>query len=293
VAAVWDLITIPTVNLPAAEASLAAAAMVMKTALLSSRDAADIGWSAIPLGRLHGEAAGRALDQAGATVLTGERVLGVHPDGPGQWIVSTGGGPIDADGVVMALPHEEASLVVPSGAADTQARWAELGSSAVVDVHLVYDRRVSPWTFFAGHRSPVQWVFDRSRASGLDRAEPGHQYLAVSLSAANPLLAVSPETIVQQTVAALTRLLPASAEARLVESLVTKERRATFAARPGTAALRPAATTALPGLVLAGAWTSTGWPSTMEGAVRSGLAAARALSRSPHHVTHSTPQEVA
>lgn len=293
IAGVWDLITIPTVNLPAADASLAVAAMVMKTALLSNRDAADIGWSAVPLGRLHGDAAALALAAAGAIVRTDVRVLAVSPDQAGGWTVATSAGPLQADGVVLALPHEEAAAVVPQRTSKTQERWSELGSSAVVDVHLVFDRRVSPWDFFAGLRSPVQWVFDRSRPSGLAQAEPGHQYLAVSLSAADALLAVHPDTIVETTVAALSNLLPVTAQARLVDSLVTKERRATFAARPGTAGLRPEAATEHPGLVLAGAWTATGWPATMEGAVRSGRAAARIL---PHSISRTwlpTPQEVA
>jgi squalene-associated FAD-dependent desaturase len=292
VASVWDLITVPTVNLPAADASLAVAAMVMKTALLTGRDAADIGWSAVPLGQLHGRAATTAITAAGGTVRTGTRVLAVDQNA-GGWTVHTNDGPLDADGVVVALPHEEASAVLPAGTTARQGRWPDLGSSAVVDVHLVFDRQVSPWEFFAGHRCAVQWVFDRSQASGLRAAEPDHQYLSVSLSAADALLPVAPEVIVRDTVDALAQLLPAARGARLVDSLVTKERRATFAARPGTAALRPAAATSRRGLAMAGAWAATGWPATMEGAVRSGRAAAEHLSRSLPARTVPTPQEVA
>jgi protoporphyrinogen oxidase len=113
IAAVWDLITVPTVNLPASEVSLAVAAMVFKTGLLSSRQASDIGWSAIPLGRLHGERAAVALQRAGAAVYQAQRVTGVEDDGDGGWRVLTNDGPLAADGVVVALPHEEAAVVVP------------------------------------------------------------------------------------------------------------------------------------------------------------------------------------
>lgn len=270
----WDLVTIPTVNLPAAEASLTMAAMVFKTGLLGRRNAADMGWSRVPLGCLHGERAAIALDGAAVTVRTGVRVLAVRP-AVDSWDVVTPGGSVHADSIVVAVPHEEAANILPAGAVDGQDRWRQLGSSAVVDVHLVLDRRVTSWPVMAGLRSPVQWVFDRSLSSGV---EPGRQYLAISLSAADALLSERPEALIDRTRQALVSLLPSARSANVVDALVTKERRATFRATPGTAALRPPAMTSYPGLALAGAWTDTGWPATMEGAVRSGWEAAAALS---------------
>jgi uncharacterized protein with NAD-binding domain and iron-sulfur cluster len=123
----------------------------------------------------------------------------------------------------------------------------------------------------AAVHSPIQWVFDRTESSGLTTG----QYLAVSISASDDLFAERPDALARRIGAALERLLPSAHEARVVDSLVTKERRATFRAVPGTAPLRPVARTSLPGLAVAGAWTDTGWPATMEGAVRSGRAAAR------------------
>lgn len=286
VAALWDLITVPTVNLPAAEASLATAAMVFKTGLLSSPAAADIGWSRIPLGQLHGGNAAAAMERAGIAIERSMRVRSVRPAHGAGWEVLHEGGTLAADAVVSALPHEEAAEVLPAGSAALQHRWAELGSSGIVDVHLVYDRPVMAEELIAGHRSPVQWVFDRSVSSGL--REPGRgssgsgrQYLAVSLSAADEMLGTRPEDLVASTAAEISRLLPASQEALIVDSLVTKERRATFRAAPGSNSIRPVARTTRPGLVLAGAWTATGWPATMEGAVRSGWSAARSLAGIP------------
>jgi squalene-associated FAD-dependent desaturase len=282
VESVWDLITVPTVNLPAAEASLSVAAMVFKTGLLSSRSAADIGWSRVPLGRLHGARAADALRQSGAAIRTGVRVLRVRPphEPAARWTVETDHGPVEADGVVCALPHEDASSVLPAGCSPAQDRWSGLGSSAIVNVHLFFDRPVMRWPFMTAVRSPVQWVFDRTTSSGWDAATDGRgQYLAVSLSAADHLLGTRPEDLVSSTVEALSVLLPEVRGAGLADSLVTKERRATFRAVPGTASARPQARTALAGLTLAGAWTSTGWPATMEGAVRSGRTAADTLLR--------------
>jgi uncharacterized protein with NAD-binding domain and iron-sulfur cluster len=102
---------------------------------------------------------------------------------------------------------------------------------------------------------------------------PG-QYLAISLSAAGEYADVPAARLREQFVPALAELFPAARDAQVTEFFVTRERRATFRQAPGSGALRPKAATRRPGLVLAGAWTNTGWPDTMEGAVRSGLAAA-------------------
>ena len=265
---VWDLITVPTLNLPSAEASLGLAAMVFKTGLLEDAAAADIGWSRVPLGALHGERASVALALSGVAVRLDTRVESIRPTALGGFTVDG----VHADAVIVALPHEEAAHVLPAGAVAHQSRLAELGASAVIDVHLVYDRPVTTWPLMAAVRSQVQWVFDRTASSGLGEG----QYLAVSISASDSLLTERPEELTRDVSGALARLLPSVREARLVDSLVTKERRATFRAVPGTAALRPAAKTSYLGLTVAGAWTDTGWPATMEGAVRSGREAAHA-----------------
>ncbi|HEX6394191.1 MAG TPA: hydroxysqualene dehydroxylase HpnE [Acidimicrobiales bacterium] len=292
--AVWDLITIPTVNLPSSEASLAMAAKVFKTGLLEDTNAADIGWSRVPLGRLHGDRASSALREAGVEIRLGERVqrVGLNDCADGEstnrhdaqrgYVVSAVGWDLRSDGVIVAVPHDEAASLLPEGSIDNQNIIDELGFSSIVDVHLVYDRKVTDWELMAAVNSPVQWVFDRTESSGLaglqteSSSRPARQYLAVSMSAADDLLARRPDDVVSWINSELQHLLPAVAGAKLLDSLVTKERRATFAAKPGTARLRPAQSTKFAGLAIAGAWTETGWPATMEGAVRSGRTAAHA-----------------
>jgi uncharacterized protein with NAD-binding domain and iron-sulfur cluster len=254
------------------------AAKVFKTGLLEDASSADIGWSRVPLGRLHGERGLSALDAAGVAVRTGERVRSItgHEEGDdvaGQFVVQGDGWNLEVDSVVVALPHDEAATVLPAGVLEHQDRIGELGSSAVIDVHLVFDREVTHQPLMAAVRSPVQWVFDRSEAAGVPA---GRQYLAVSISGADELLGRRPEELIASTVTALEKLVPAACGAAVVDSLVTKERKATFAAVPGSGLLRPPQATKLPGLSVAGAWTDTGWPATMEGAVRSGVRAARA-----------------
>jgi uncharacterized protein with NAD-binding domain and iron-sulfur cluster len=127
--------------------------------------------------------------------------------------------------------------------------------------------------FAAAVDSPVQWVFDKTKTAGLRSG----QYLALSQSAADGDVDIPVAALRDRFLPALQALFPAAAAASVTDFFVTRERRATFRQAPGCGALRPGAATSLPGLVLAGAWTDTGWPDTMEGAVRSGRTAAQEL----------------
>jgi squalene-associated FAD-dependent desaturase len=274
----WDLFIISALNIAGDDASAALSATVIKTALLGRKDAADIGMAAIPLGDLHGEASLRLLTRLGVDVRLGTKATAIEPaEGPGagrfRVPVTSGGGPdgvLDADAVVLAVPAAAAVRLAPARLAATAARWGELGVSPIVNVHVHYDRRVTRLPFAAALESPVQWVFDKTRAAGVTSG----QYLAVSQSAADGYVDVPAARIREEFLPALEQLFPAAADARVLDFFVTRERRATFRQGPGTGRLRPGAGTVVPGLALAGAWTETGWPDTMEGAVRSGQNAA-------------------
>ncbi|HYB86071.1 MAG TPA: hydroxysqualene dehydroxylase HpnE [Streptosporangiaceae bacterium] len=303
----WDLFTVSALNVAGDDANLALAATVVKIGLLGARDAADIGVPAVPLGALHGRAGGALLARLGAQVRLGTKAAAVEvaPGGPGARLrvrlaTRRGGGPADgagetagageagpvleADGVVLAVPPAAAARLAPAGTMGElaalgngtgpgPAQWRELAASPIVNVHVIYDRRVTRLPFAAAVDSPVQWVFDRTSHSGLGSG----QYLAVSLSAADGYVDMPTPALREQFLPAMADLFPAAREARVSDFFVTRERRATLRQVPGCERLRPPAATALPGLVLAGAWTDTGWPDTMEGAVRSGLNAVRAL----------------
>jgi squalene-associated FAD-dependent desaturase len=281
--ALWDLFSVSSLNIAGDDASLSLAATVVKTGLLGKNNAADIGVAALPLGELHGDAGATLLAKLGAQVLLATKSTAIEP-GPGDGsrfrIRLAQGGEIIADAVVLAVPHEKAAPLIPPDTLPdgTVASWAGLGASPIVNVHVIYDRPVTDLPFAAAIDSPVQWVFDRTRISGLDR--PGQQYLAISLSAADGYADVPAARLREQFVPALAELFPAARDAQVTEFFVTRERRATFRQAPGSGALRPKTATRRPGLVLAGAWTDTGWPDTMEGAVRSGLAAAIELKAS-------------
>ncbi|BCB76362.1 hydroxysqualene dehydroxylase HpnE [Phytohabitans flavus] len=273
VTALWDLVGVATLNARAAEASLALAATVFQIGLLTETAAADIGWSAVPLSRLHEEPARAHLAAAGARVLTGAKVLAITPHGD-RWLIQSREGDHMVDQVVLAVPPEAAERLLPPGSAPLPDGWArQLGSAPIVNAHVVYDRAVLSAPFVAGIDTPIQWVFDRTAQSGLATG----QYLAVSISAADDLVDLPTATLRERLLPALAALLPRARQATVTDFFVTRERHATFRPAPGSARSRPGAVTAAPGLFLAGAWTATGWPATMEGAVRSGETAAEAL----------------
>lgn len=267
--ALWNLIALPTLNLPASQASLALAAKVFQTGLLTTAGAADIGHAIVPLSRLHAEPAALALAEAGAEVLTGTPAVAIE-EGP-PLAVRTAEQRFTADAVILAVPHEEAAGLLPEKAFPERRQLARLGHSPIINVHVGYDRPVMAYPFAAGFGTPVQWVFDRTASSGLTEG----QYLAVSLSAADDELHATAEDLQARFLPALAELLPAAAAAEVREFFVTREHSATFRAAPGVRAWRLGTQTDVPGLTLAGAWTDTGWPATMEGAVRSGRSAAR------------------
>lgn len=276
VSALWDLIGVAALNAPADRSSLALAAMVFRTGLLSHADSADIGWARVPLQQLHGDAGERALTAAGCRVRTGTRVTGLHRDGTGWRVQLRNEDEMAADRVVLAVPPTAAEGLAPAGSVPLAAGWAgRLGAVPIVNVHVVYDRPVLDVPFLAAVDNPVQWVFDRTAQSG--GVVPGSQYLAVSLSAADDVVDLPVARLRARMLPALADLLPPVRTAAVLDFFVTRERQATIDPAPGQAGHRPSPRTSIPGLVLAGAWTATGWPATMEGAVRSGQAAAAAL----------------
>jgi squalene-associated FAD-dependent desaturase len=272
--ALWGVVATATLNLHPDDASLALAAKVFRTGLLDEATAADVGYATAPLGSLHHDAALRALRAAGVDVRLGEKVRGVEPG-----LVRTGDTDLHADTIVLAVPHRDAFTLLPQLAETPAAPARELGATAIVNVHVVYDRQVTDQPFAAAVRSPVQWIFDRTHSSGLHRTRPGGQYLAITVSAADGIVDVPAKELTERYVAELSRLLPAAARAEVSDAFVTRERRATFRQAAGHAALRPAADAGPDGVWLAGSWTATGWPDTMESAVRSGVRAAESAMR--------------
>ena len=247
----WDVFIRPALNLPTDEADAAVGLFTVRAALLGPRADSDVILPSRPLGAMHGEAAARALTEAGASVRPGERVEDLDD--------------LDADAIVVAVPAPESARLLGEEA-------PALEDSPIVSVHLLFDRPLLRAPLAALLGTDAHWVFDRG---ALTRQPPARgQYLTVVSSGVPELMELRGRDLVEHVSSAVTERLGA---AEVVWSRVSREPYATIALRPGTAALRPGARTVRPNVVRAGAWTDTGWPATMESAVRSGRNAARAL----------------
>lgn len=291
VTGLWELLMIGALNVPVEQASLALAAKVVATGLLGERCGGDIGRARVPLAHIHDRAARRALGESGVTVHCSTAVRRLDRPLPwrdGSWTVVADDATFAADAVVLAVPPGAAAGLAPWLAGPAEA--AALGSSPIVNLHIVYDRPVMTDAFMAVVGSPVQWLFHREAP----RDAVGSDYVVVSLSAADAAIASTSAQLQATFAPELARLLPAAAAARITRFVVTRERAATPRFTAGTGPARPAQATAEPGLGLAGAWTDTGWPATLEGAARSGAAAAvAALASRASDLTAGCPGEPA
>jgi squalene-associated FAD-dependent desaturase len=254
----WDVFMRPALNLPSEEVSAALALFTVQTALLADRRASDLILPRRPLGDMHGEAAGRVLEERGVLVRTNARVVELVQDAA----LLADGERVHADAFVLAVPSAESARLLGEPA-------PALEDSPIVSVHLLFDRRLLQHDLAALLGSRAHWVFDRGRLTGHE-PERG-QYLTVVSSGASELLDVRGKELVELIAGEVTSRL---GQAELLWSRVSREPAATFAARPGTAKLRPGFATSRPNVARAGAWTATGWPATMESAVRSGHEAA-------------------
>jgi squalene-associated FAD-dependent desaturase len=243
----WDVFIRPALNLRSDEVDAGAGLFTVRTALLGPRANADLILPLRPLGAMHGDAAGRAL---GDRVRLNERVDSLDD--------------LDADAIVVAVPPRESARLL--GEPEPQ-----LEDSPIVSVHLWFDRPLLETPLAALLGSDAHWVFDRGALTG-NEPERG-QYLTVVSSGVPDLLEIRGRALVDRIAGQLTDRL---GSAELLWSRVSREPYATIALRPGT--VRPGVETSRPGVARAGAWTDTGWPATMESAVRSGHLAAQHLS---------------
>jgi hydroxysqualene dehydroxylase len=243
----WDVFIRPALNLRCDEVGADAGLFTVRTALLGPRANSDLILPTRPLGRMHGDAAGATLEAAGASVLTDARVTSLDE--------------LDADAIVVAVPPSESARLLGEPE-------PELEDSPIVSVHLWFDRPLLESPLAALLDSDAHWVFDRGALTG-SRPERG-QYLTVVSSGVPELLEVRGRELVERIAGQLTDRLGA---ADLLWSRVSREPYATIALRPGVQ--RPGVETSRLNVARAGTWTDTGWPATMESAIRSGRRAAQ------------------
>lgn len=236
----------------------------------------------VPLDELYGRPVETWLQARGVEVRTGAPVRELELDGDRMTgLLLKNGERLTADDVILAVPHFRVLSLLPESLRSRPefAAIERIETAPISSVHLWFDRPIMerPHAVLVGRLS--QWVFNRSAIFGRDADDTAHCYQVV-ISASRDVRATSQEATIDAVVQELSGIWPVTAEARLLRSRVVTEQRAVFAPTPDVDRLRPAQQTAVPNLQLAGDWTQTGWPATMEGAVRSGyLAAENVLAR--------------
>jgi uncharacterized protein with NAD-binding domain and iron-sulfur cluster len=222
------------------------------------------------------------------------RTIDLDEDDTLRGVILRSGEPMPADFVVLAVPFDRARSLIPEAAFRLMPELKYLDSlhaSPITGIHLWFDRPVCPFEHVVTPGRLIQWVFNHTAIQGRKAAQPtatatrdqepaasdGSQYLQIVISASYDLLAMDRVAIRDAVLGDLAEIWPETAQAQLLRWWVVTEHGATFAVRPGVDALRPTQRMPIDGLFLAGDWTRTGWPATMEGAVRSGYLAAEGV----------------
>ena len=251
-------------------------------AFLSNRSGYRLGLPSVPLGELY-DGCSAAIESRGGEVLLRAAVRGLRLAGECVAGVEIGASPqrenalLQADFYVLAVPHGPAFDLLPEQLVAREPVFANLRQlrvSPITGVHFWFDRDVMGEPFLVLLDRTTQWIFNKSRLYG----GPGNgRYLQLVISASYDLVPLSRQEIIDLCLRELREVLPAVRDSKLVKATVIKETAATFSPEPGSDRWRPPQRTPFPNLFLAGDWTATGWPATMESAVRSGYLAAEAI----------------
>jgi squalene-associated FAD-dependent desaturase len=252
-------------------------------AFLANRRGYVLGIPSVPLGELYAGCRA-AIESQGGEVHSRVPIRAIRiAEGKFQSLVFDDAAEIRADACISAVPHDALLELLPSELRERHAAFADLAclrTSPITGVHLWFDRVVLDKPFLTLLDHTVQWIFNKSQlyptASGAEQNSSG-QYLQLVISASYDLIPRSRQEIIDLCLKELQDVLPLAREAKLQKAVVVKEVNATFSPEPGCDAWRPPQDIGIPGFYLAGDWTCTGWPATMEGAVRSGYLAAEAL----------------
>ncbi len=230
---------------------------------------------AVPLGRLYGDELLGWLDRHGVRLHLGRAARAVRlSDDRVQGVALRDGGEVEADWYVAAVPFDRLLDLLPPDAAGRFPAFAglrQLETSPITSVHLWYDRPITDLPHVVLVDCVGQWLFNRGEVA------PGEHYVQIVVSAARDFRGLGRDEVRRRVADETARLFPAAAGATLLRGRVVTEHAATFSAVPGVDRWRPEQASPIPNLLLAGDWTATGWPATMEGAVRSGYLAAEAL----------------
>jgi zeta-carotene desaturase len=256
----WRQVLVSAINEDLDRMAAAHGFQVFWLGMIARADSYEMGIPAVPLRDLYD--VGAMPGRVRIHYRTG--VTGIEEADGQVSAMQTPAGPVRADYYVSCLPFERLQGLLPT----LPVEWSAFEHSPITGIHLWFDRSITDLPHAVLLDRTIQWFFNKSEG----------RYVQLVVSASRSLTSMPRQEIIDMAVRELVEFFPLVKEARLERAQVIKEVRATFSAKPGLEALRPVAATHLRNFFLAGDWTRSGWPATMEGAVRSGYLAAEALS---------------
>ena len=278
----WRLVIASALNADIDSIALPYAAKVIRELFMNSAQAGAMGMSSVPLSQLYGGALGY-LELHGSSIHLNSNVESAQWDEEdSQWTIATRDGTLLSDFLVLALPFEAMAKLLPhmppaDGAGMLAGQLSRHEHWPICSVHLWFDREITTLPHAVLLDREIHWMYNKSHL------QPGRtgkgSYLELVISASKSFAQLSREEAIAQAVGELAEFFPVVATAKLEKAVLIKEVRATFGVPPGIDAFRPNAISPWPNCFLAGDWTATGWPSTMESAARSGHLAAEAICR--------------
>ena len=282
----WRLVIASALNAEIETIAVPYAAKVIRELFLNSAQAGNMGMSTVPLSELYANVT-PFIEQHGGIALLNTHVEGAAWDEAfGKWLICTRTGELISDYVILALPFEAMQKLLPHLPAEEDAeklaRQLERHEHwPLCSVHLWFDREITELEHAVLLDREIHWMYNQSKL----QRRVGN-YIELVVSATKSFAALPREAAIEQALRELTEFFPRVVEAKLLKSALVKEMHATFGVPPGIDSARPSAESPWPHLFLAGDWTATGWPSTMESAARSGHLAAEALGLSAENPLH-------
>jgi squalene-associated FAD-dependent desaturase len=280
----WKPVLLSALNEEPDHVSVRYAAKVFREAFLFSAEAGRLGVPRIPLSELYG-AAHRYIEDRGGKIHLRAGVESLHWNAAaGAWELTAGANVFSSDAVILALSFESLAKLLPAlpevpARTLLAAQLTSFAHSPITSVHLWFDCEITDLDHAALLDTTMQWMYNAGRLQPARRGENAGSYLELVVSASKMLTSMQRQQIIDLAVQELALFFPKVKQAKLLKAAVVKEVRATYSVRPGLDLARPGPVSGWPQLFLAGDWTATGWPATMEGAVRSGYLAAEELSR--------------
>jgi squalene-associated FAD-dependent desaturase len=284
----WSVVLVSALGETLDRASLVHARKVFVDGFMASSSAHEVQVPRVPLSELYGQRLETWLAEQGVTLHLGVSVDEVQGDGQRVTsLVVAGGERLPIDAAIVAVPWRRVKPLFQQPELVTALPMLkdidEIEAAPITGIHLWFDRPITdlPHAVLVGTLS--QWLFNRGTNTGPDHdskpdKQPAHYYQVV-ISASRQLAGENRETVIEQVISELKRIWPSGLDAKLLHARVVTEQSAVFSVRPGIDRLRPDQRTPISNLALAGDWTRTGWPATMEGAVRSGYLAAEAIAK--------------